>query len=171
MTSLDLAIEQKKAQLEQLKRELATLLEARTILAQRQGSNGHKANDGSSEHHSPPPETGTPKRRQTLVDDILMTLKLMDREMTPADIRAELERTERNVPQHIVTSTLARLYREDRVWRIGPGRYVAKRTSRPTMEDGLFFPANTLDAARNITDKPEQVVNSVEQHESLSVDC
>jgi hypothetical protein len=132
--ALDDEIEYKRAELERLRRELATLLEARRILSARIDitTNNHTA-------AQPPPK---PKRsaeaalrhQRTIVDDIMRILDFADRAMTPVEVRRELAKLGREVPQPVVTSTLVRIYKANRIWRVGPAQYAAKRAGDAPLE-------------------------------------
>jgi hypothetical protein len=122
LESLDNEIETKRAQIDSLRHELATLLEARRILS---GTANRTAGGSAPERR---PTTSTSNRR-TIVDDILRVLSLTDRAMTPIEIRGELVKIGRDVPQPVVTSTLNRLHKAHRVWRVGPAQYAAQRNN------------------------------------------
>ncbi|HMU32113.1 MAG TPA: hypothetical protein PK589_17095 [Nitrospira sp.] len=63
------------------------------------------------------------KREMTLVDEVKATLCNSPAPLGPAEIRGELAKTGRVVPQNVMTGVLSRLAKENRIVREGRGKY------------------------------------------------
>lgn len=67
-----------------------------------------------------------PGHEMTLVDEVKEILCHTPCPIGPAQIRAELAKTGRDVPQNVMTGLLSRLWKEQRVVRLERGKYLAK---------------------------------------------
>mgnify|MGYP002402485578 CR=1 FL=1 len=61
----------------------------------------------------------------SLVNEVRATLENSEQPMGPSEIRRELARHGRDVPQNVMTGVLSRLNKEGRVTRLERGKYVA----------------------------------------------
>ncbi len=72
-------------------------------------------------------ENGTITRQQprdvTLVQEVLALVSDASYPLGPSEIRSELEKTGRDVPQNVMTGLLSRLVKEKRIARLGRGKY------------------------------------------------
>ena len=119
MENLDQAIEKKRAEIEHLEkyveqlkaaqRELTTLMEAREILTK----------------GSPTQETLKVKTKHTIVGDLLEIVSSNGNEKSLSEIMEMLTKTRKGITHNSVTSILTRLVRENRIKRLGVGRYQA----------------------------------------------
>jgi len=66
-----------------------------------------------------------PPRDMTLVQEVLAIIAGTPDSIGPSEIRLELEKTNRIVPQNVMTGLLSRLTKEKRIVRLERGKYVA----------------------------------------------
>lgn len=73
-------------------------------------------------------------REMTLVDQVIAILSEASQPIGPAEIRLELAKTGKDVPQNVMTGILSRLAKEKRVIRLERGKYRAAKKEDSLIE-------------------------------------
>jgi hypothetical protein len=83
--------------------------------------------DGGSTYELTPKRAGPypSVREMTLVNEVRATLEHSASPLGPSEIRSELAKHGREVPQNVMTGVLSRLNKEGRVKRLERGKYIA----------------------------------------------
>ncbi|OQW35444.1 MAG: hypothetical protein A4E19_01390 [Nitrospira sp. SG-bin1] len=87
----------------------------------KEGSTSFSAGDA---HIAPSLNEVRPIRDLTLVDEVRAILSESPLPLGPSEIRKELAKTGRIVPQNVMTGILSRLNKENRVKRLERGKYI-----------------------------------------------
>lgn len=132
ISRLEKEVSQATERLSRAQHELELLLAARQIVARDGLANElhHHTSAGMAGVNSfrdiyMSRATLKPRHELTLVDEVKEVLSHAPFPIGPAEIRAELSKTGRDVPQNVMTGLLSRLWKENRVIRLERGKYRA----------------------------------------------